>query len=70
MNFHSVLGKALIDHAQGNKKLTIRELGELSGVSERTTGRIMRGETNVKLSDVVSIATALNVEIKFQVKEG
>ena len=46
------------------KELRQRELAELAGVSDRTIGRIERGEVDVRLSILAKISKALGVSLK------
>lgn len=53
------------------RKLTQKELQEISGVSTVTIGKIERGETeNVTLTTYKKLAQALEIPIEKLIKEG
>lgn len=61
MDLVNIFKKAMIDKGiTGNPELAV-----ISGVSYDITLRLMKGSKLIKLMDVIAIATALDVEVKF-----
>jgi len=64
MELVKIFKKAMVDKGiTGNPELAL-----LSGVSYDITLRLMKGSKLIKLIDVESIATSLDLEIKFVTK--
>ena len=61
MDLVKIFQKAMIDKdITGNPELAV-----LSGVSYDITLRLMKGSKLIKLTDVIAIAGALDIEVKF-----
>ncbi len=74
MDYYQILG-ANIRALRVGKELTQEKLAELSNLHRTYIGAIERGDRNISLKNIISIANALNVDpaellkIKEEIKE-